>query len=276
MKKIRSSFILLVGFVTLLSCNESGIESQATVYEEILPDTSFHTEENYEATVAPPAIYELTDTNHYVSILNETTYHGDEIPEDVDQQSWIGLYVDKPHYFLEEITVNAERVNDPIVDEDAAAKTGWQITGSHPGESMVLMQGIEVETGEIIHSRLSSHEIMPGDTVTFILEGKSYALFASGNAVDMGGWFSCENYKLFLRGEKNGKTITQLLVAHEDFDDTMIQVIFAGDIDRDHFPDFLLDNARHYNVSLPTLYLSSQAGDLQFVEITGWLESYGC
>jgi hypothetical protein len=275
MKKTSFGLTPFLMMLITVSCNNTDTEQPGA--EPQPADTSMQfTQTTPLENVAPPDSYVTIDTNESVRILNATTYHGDELEEAVDQQSWIGLYVDKPHYFLEETTVHAERVNDPIVDTDENDKTGWEISDTHPAENLILMRGLSVETGEVIHSRLSAHEVLPGDTITFVLEGKSFELFATGNNVDQGGYSTVENYKLFLRGEKNGKTVTQLLVAHDNFDDAMVSVIFAGDIDRDHFPDFLMDNARHYNANNPTLYLSSGVATNALVQIVGWHYSVGC
>jgi hypothetical protein len=41
----------------------------------------------------------------------------------------------------------------------------------------------------------------------------------------------------------------------------MIRFIWAGDIDRDGFPDLFLDISPKYSFSNPALFLSSKAGD---------------
>jgi hypothetical protein len=45
----------------------------------------------------------------------------------------------------------------------------------------------------------------------------------------------------------DGRRVNQLLVAHENFDDQMTCLIWAGDIDGDDRLDLIINLARHYN-----------------------------
>ena len=48
-------------------------------------------------------------------------------------------------------------------------------------------------------------------------------------------------------------------------DEAVPQILWAGDIDRDGKLDLLLDLTDHYNVSIPTLFLSSEAAEDELV-----------
>ncbi len=85
-----------------------------------------------------------------------------------------------------------------------------------------------------------------------------------------------QNYKLYLTANINGKETTQLLIAQPNFDDNMIEIIFAGDIDGDNLMDFIIDTSRHYNMFSPTLYLSKPAGKGQIVKPVGSHVIVGC
>ncbi len=52
--------------------------------------------------------------------------------------------------------------------------------------------------------------------------------------------------------------------------------IWAGDLDRDGRLDLLMDLAYHYNISMPTLFLSSAAGDGGLVAQVAQLRLSGC
>lgn len=89
-------------------------------------------------------------------------------------------------------------------------------------------------------------------------------------------WFEVWNYKLYLTAEIKGQKRKSLLVAQPNFDDQMINLIFAGDIDGDGILDLIIDTSRHYNVTSPTIYLSKPAGNEEVVKPIGGHTSVGC
>jgi hypothetical protein len=59
-------------------------------------------------------------------------------------------------------------------------------------------------------------------------------------------------------------------------DDGGVQLRFAGDLDRDGQVDLLLDLSDHYNVQVPTLFLSRGAGDDAVVRTAAMQRITGC
>ena len=59
-------------------------------------------------------------------------------------------------------------------------------------------------------------------------------------------------------------------------DDAMPRLLFAGDLDRDGRLDLIFDITDHYNVSRPTLFLSSGAADGKPLRAAARYESVGC
>ncbi|HEY4555320.1 MAG TPA: hypothetical protein VIG68_02630, partial [Lysobacter sp.] len=59
-------------------------------------------------------------------------------------------------------------------------------------------------------------------------------------------------------------------------DDASPALWFAGDLDRDGHLDLILDATDHYNLSRPTLYLSTQAADGELVRRVAEHEAVGC
>ena len=51
---------------------------------------------------------------------------------------------------------------------------------------------------------------------------------------------------------------------------------FAGDLDGDGKLDLLIDTTHHYNLSEPTLFLSSQAKDGELVHNVASFRTTGC
>jgi hypothetical protein len=58
--------------------------------------------------------------------------------------------------------------------------------------------------------------------------------------------------------------------------DALPQLLFAGDLDRDGRLDLLIDTTDHYNVSKPTLFLSSAAYKGVFLRRVSEHVAVGC
>ncbi|GEM_PF-763040 len=58
--------------------------------------------------------------------------------------------------------------------------------------------------------------------------------------------------------------------------DASPHLLFAGDLDRDGRLDLIIDATDHYNLSLPTLFLSSAAGPGQFLRRVSAHRAVGC
>ncbi len=113
----------------------------------------------------------------------------------------------------------------------------------------------------------------------FSFLGIDYKLFATGRKKKVQEdpeAFEVWNYKLFMTASKGGYQITQLLVAQPNFDEKMIEVLFAGDIDGDEMLDLIIDTSPHYNATSPTLYLSKPADKKELVKPVGVHTSVGC
>ena len=84
------------------------------------------------------------------------------------------------------------------------------------------------------------------------------------------------DYKLLITGTKNGTSIGQTFLELEYFDDAMIQFIWAGDIDKDGFPDLYMNISYKYSFSNPALFLSSKAGDNEMLKLVAEIMLFGC
>jgi hypothetical protein len=89
-------------------------------------------------------------------------------------------------------------------------------------------------------------------------------------------FYLVSNYRLFIKATINGTERNQMLVSSRAFDDAMIEILFAGDIDGDNIPDLIINTSYHYNAIVPTLYLSKPAGDKEILKVMGWHVSVGC
>lgn len=267
---------LLIFIIPFVSCSPAPVETQEVTTastDSILPGAVFTRPD----TVPAPPSFILTDTFVRVEILNQGSYHGDEVEEGIEQGEWFSLFLNQG-YFIEKTSVTASRVYDAVLDEDESVATGWEIEDGAGHDPIIMVKGTELPEEEILNVQLPA-QILPGDTAEFMYNESYYYLFASGNNIRdeaSGEIWTYSDYRLFLSTEKNGKQITQQLVYFDFFDEAMVSILFCGDIDGDTFPDFLIDNVYKYNSRNPTLYLSGETGDDELLHLVGWRKTYGC
>lgn len=220
-----------------------------------------------------------------LSVLSTGVFHGDETSPEMINKGWFGIFQDRGRYYIAPTTLSIQKAFDVVLDEtvdehNSSNWTGWEVKTSHLDTSLVLISS---------SPRLSSHEIKTipldkdfidlSEKKTFTYNGSSYTLYSTGdlkpseyNKDEM----IISNYKLYLKGYKEGKEINQLLASTPTFDDTMFRVFLIGDIDNDGFPDLVLNTSYHYNLYRPTVYLSSFADKDQLVKVVGLHSSVGC
>ncbi len=258
-------YVSLIIISLLFSCKET----QETKSNEIVLENERDT-----IPLVDEIITEATDTITYdesyfpidsllqVKILTENTFHEDEIEANSITKEWFGLFKNKDNYRLSKTKIIAKRVYDVILDEKETDKTGWEITTTSKDTSLVLIESLPYLSERKIERYDLPEYIQPNDTITFKYLNKEYKLFATGGKrkeSEESEWYYVWNYKLYLTSIVNGIEQTELLVACSRFDDSMIRILFAGDIDGDEKLDLLLDTSNHYNASSPTLYLSKPA-----------------
>lgn len=275
-------FPLLIGSM-LLACNTS---NPSVIVEKSNKIDSSPVQQGDTPDFRDSIVYDKTrypnpeDTAFIVKILPVGGFHGDEVWDSAVTENWYGLFKGGDKYYLSQTTVAIDSYYDPIVDEDSLTQqTGKEVKVNHKDSCIMLLAGLSdlFKNQDIASINVSQRPLTPGDTASFHFNGVDYMLFATGSKRevrpdDVYIW----NYKLYLTASKNGKRLTQLLVAQPSFDDAMVNIIFAGDIDEDGLLDLLIDTSYHYNVEQPTLYLSQPADADHLLIIAGQHSSVGC
>ncbi|BDD06703.1 hypothetical protein [Aureibacter tunicatorum] len=217
-----------------------------------------------------------------LSFLFLSEFHGDELQEGVTQgKDWYGLIIEGDSSSLKRLNVKMERSFDPILDSEGE-KTGWEITADSAQNCLMLIATTRFELHE---QKLEDFQVDFGrpsldimkDTISLVMDSIEYSIYentdrfllSDGNLVDA-------NYKMYITAQKNGEKITQNLIAKYNMDDNKPNILWAGDLDGDNKLDLIIDASRHYNVFLPTLFLSSFADENELVKCVAFLESVGC
>jgi hypothetical protein len=223
--------------------------------------------------------YFPVDSTFTTKVLTVGTFHSDEVWDGADREKWFGLFRGKTGYYIAETKIKTERINDDILDK-AGEKTGWKVQTVNKDTSIILMGRLSfLRRHNLNGAVLSKDQIFPCDTVRITYLGIDYNLYATGGKkklIDNPDWFEVWNYKLFMTATIKGQIHKSLLVSQPNFDDQMINIIFAGDIDGDGILDLVIDTSRHYNATSPTIYLSRPAEKGEIVKPVGGHTSVGC
>jgi len=261
MKAVFKMLISLIALLQLLSCNKS--------------DTKIIAVKTAKKAVDIPKIdsseVDLTDKFSFpvdsilpAKMLQLETFHHDEVDQNLDEKVWFGLFKNRENYNLTETKITIKPAYDAIVDENESEHTGWEISTSTKDTCVILIEKLPYLTDRNVSSIKIREYIYPGKDLKFEFKGVEYTLHATGEKKKEtadSDWIVVSNYKLYLTTIVDGKKKTELLVAKKNFDDHMITILFAGDIDGDDTLDLIIDTANHYNVSSPTLYLSKPASE---------------
>lgn len=280
-----SAYPILV--CTIVSCNSRNVKPVALAKADTVvarPDTP--KAGNDEWTIDPgfqnyPLDFnnDSADYNYPAHILTTGSFHEDEVSYEDTARSWYGIFRNSAGYYLDSTRITAKKVKDEVVDE-AGQITGWKVKTKNKDTSLLLIAGIDGFTKRALKPvAISKKEILPGESTTFSYNGVVYTLYATGDKKKESPdseYYLVKNYRLFIRATINGAERTTMLAASRVFDDAMVEILFAGDLDGDNIPDLILNTSYHYNAIVPTLYLSKPTGDKQLLKLMGWHVSVGC
>lgn len=131
--------------------------------------------------------------------------------------------------------------------------------------SLLLIGHSKLTLGEIKTVKIVKNRIWPTEKLKFRFGDEEYTLRAEGKVLssekvhtDEGDEFyqNVKDYKLYLSANNAPET---LFLQEESFNDTFVELLFIGDIDKDGKPDFIFGANRDYEEERVILYLSSQA-----------------
>ena len=287
---------------TLIACNSgkakqepvgkdiSALADSAAAEDSIMPAASVKADEYYDNTNEQEEDSSFTNypldgfkentvsVEHPATILTTGQFHADEVSKDDRNRSWYGIFQNGVGYYIDTTHILTKRVQDPVDEE--GTMTGWKVKTTNSDTSLLLFAGVSgLEKRQIKECTLSKKEILPGESVIYTYNGITYTLYATGNKHKVSAtsdYYMVNNYRLFIKATINGTERNQLLVSSRGFDDEMIDIIFAGDIDGDNIPDLIINTSWHYNAIVPTLYLSKPAGSNDVLKLMGWHVSVGC
>jgi hypothetical protein len=193
------------------------------------------------------------------------TFHGNEVVARSGEK-WLAMVPSDKGFTLMETRVRIKFVKDELQDNENEA-TGKKVSAEINKKVLFFVRGIitikpgEVETIAAISSPLEINNSIP----LRLSNGRSYKLSLVCEETTP---LTVDNFKecplILITGSRAQSIMTFSVYYPPDekpifASDAHPSLLWAGDIDRDGAIDLLLDLTNHYNISNPTLFLSSAA-----------------
>ena len=225
----------------------------------------------------------MTAVSASPEILVPGEYHGDEV-QATSGAGWLGLFQPEAgDMVVAQVKLHVDTVLDALLDENGPP-TGKRV-GSSGGPAVLLMKDVpRVEPGPV-RTIAADVLLVPNEPVSLALEATQPVVLELACAAPASSRGRAQSTcKLVLRAEAEPKS--QVLRTYEAYwdeggfggagNDAPVRILWAGDLDRDSRLDLLVDLTDHYNVSRPTLFLSSSAQGDSLVAVVAEHQSTGC
>lgn len=214
-------------------------------------------------------------------------FHGDE-PVARDGETWLALRASADSASLTSTRLRVQATEDPILDEPGQTSGRRVSSALEPdpdaegAQVVAYLRGSGLAAGAVRPARILERS-QDGASPSYRIDlagqdhrirtqcrpkrgSQAYARDCTVVLIASGG---AEQVLMRVDGRREGD-VTLL------GDDASPGLLFAGDLDRDGRLDLIFDVSNHYNVSRPTLFLSSQARDGELLHAASSYESVGC
>lgn len=180
-------------------------------------------------------------------------------------KNWLALVQKNGKFHLEKAKYTAERGYDGCTGDST-------INIETKNKAILLLENSGLKEGEVNSVKLTKTMIWPKEKLSFTFENQQYTLRAKGKVLSseqvetergLELFQRVEQYELFLSSDSKNET---LVIEQESFNDTFIELLFVGDLDRDGKPDILLRANKDYEEERVILYLSSKAKGTQLLK----------
>ncbi|WP_257387162.1 hypothetical protein [Tahibacter caeni] len=196
-------------------------------------------------------------------VLPGEAFHGDEVPAR-DGETWLALAVTDGKARLQSVRLKVEAVADPLAD-DPGDRSARSVAA--PGvEALVFLRGIAALKPGDVDGFVTSAQTVSVERPLRLGTGAAAPQLAVQCAKTVGADDAPDTSICQVTLSDGARTQVIHRTAGERaeadgrvFDDAVVTVTFAGDLDRDGRVDLVIDTSDHYNLDRPTLFLSGAA-----------------
>lgn len=244
--------IILILALCVVSCNiKQEKVNRQLASEKVVTDTK----ETISTDESDEEIFKNT-----FDILLATQYRDweNDNPANALNNNWIDLHLKNDDYYLSKTEYTMERGFSECSGDST------KIINSK-NETLLLLNKPNLKLGKVNSLKILHNKIWPDEKVTYNFNGDEYTLRAEGKVLSsekvhtdngLETYQKVENYKLFISYNNSPEV---LFLEQESFNDTFVELLFAGDIDGDGKLDFIFGANRDYEEERVILYLSSEA-----------------
>lgn len=214
-------------------------------------------------------------------------FHGDE-PVARDGETWLALRASAESASLTPTRLRVHAAEDPILDEPGQT-SGRRVSSvlepdpdAEGAQVVAYLRGKGLVTGAVAPARIlerSQDGTPPGYRID--LGGNDHRI-RTQCAPKRGSQAYARDCTVVLVAPDGAEQVLMRVAGRREADTLMLGddaspgLLFAGDLDRDGRLDLIFDVSDHYNVSRPTLFLSSRARDGELLHAVSTYESVGC
>ncbi len=206
-------------------------------------------------------------------------WHGDEAVAE-DGETWLALIKTASGFILDDVTVTVAIVEDEIVDIPPA-KTGKKISVRDGRTPLAMFRNLaRLAPGPVESVDVGKINLRADRFNRIVYDGQPHEIgFACREELSGEEYADCP---LQLRRDAERQALQSYPIYHPCTEEQRIaseatpMVIWAGDLDRDGRLDLLIDLTTHYNLSSPTLLLSSLAKEGRLLGTAAVFSTSGC
>jgi len=210
-------------------------------------------------------------------------YHGDEVSA-VSGQDWLALI--RPAAgpdVLEPVALQVDTVLDEILDEDGAP-SGKRVTVADGRDPVLfLLKDVPGVRPRPIRTIATDVALQPDQPVSLALDATApYTVGLECAAPESSTGYEQAPCMLVVRSPAGSQVLRTYDAYYQDGsfgglgNDASARIVWAGDLNGDARLDLVVDLTDHYNVSLPTLFISAERGDEPLLLRVAEHRSVGC
>lgn len=216
-------------------------------------------------------------------------FHGDE-PVARHGEHWLALRRNDQEAALVAARLTVTPVFDAVLD--APGDSSGRAVASDAGDEQVItfLRGPGLRSGPVLAAEVEEMAAVVGDAPAWHLHlgGHAYRIATrcrvagAGRDADSAAPDAIQCEVTLHHADGRQQTLVRMGGYRDTAsilrpgDDATPALLFAGDLDRDGRLDLVFDTTDHYNVSRPTLFLSSAARDGELVGAAAQYQSVGC